>query len=144
MSYRPHGTFTKRLHVLDRKLGCHLNEQVQRWIITYKRITGEIVPILTVETAQGGFREPDERDINTLKKSDMHNQSVNDMLLRAENYGRTVRDIREIQRRNDIYAMTLDSKYQLKRAYGKIENPGGKGDRHVRQLTPKPKGKVFK
>ena len=144
MSYRPHGSFTKRLHVLDRKLGCHLNTEIERWVITYKRATGQPVPIWTVETAHGGYREPDERDINLLKQSDMNNQSVDDMLLRASKHSADVRAISEIQRRNNIYAMTQDSKYQLKRAYGKINNPGGKGDRHVRQLTPKPKGKVFK
>jgi hypothetical protein len=141
MSYRPHSSFIKRLHELDPKLGAMFNGE--HVVLTYKRATGQPVPIWTVRNDDGGFRIPDQRDIEVLQESDMTKQSMDDRLKKTSKYMQDVRDIREIERKNAIYDMTLDSKHQLKRAYGKIQNPGGKGGRHVRTITPKPRGKVF-
>jgi len=140
MSYRPHESFTKRLHELDPKLGAMFNGQ--HVVLTYKRATGQPVPIWTVRGDDGEFRIPDQRDIEVLQEADMTKQSMTDRLDKTSKYMQDVRDAREKERRDAIYDMTLDSKKQLSRVYGKINNPGGKGDNR-RYPLPKSKGKVF-
>ncbi|MCK4787656.1 MAG: hypothetical protein KAV87_28130 [Desulfobacteraceae bacterium] len=140
MSYQPHESFIKRLHELDSKLGAMFNGE--HVVLTYKRATGQPVPIWTVRGDDGEFRIPDQRDIEVLQEADMTKQSMTDRLDKTSKYMQDVRDAREKDRRDAIYDMTLDSKKQLSRAYGKINSPGGKGDNR-RYPIPKPKGKVF-
>jgi hypothetical protein len=143
MSYRPPRSFIKRLHELDPKLDCHFNSRIGLCVITYKRATGQPAPVWTVKGPNDSFRIPDQRDIDKLQEGDMTKHSLEKRLQKTSQYMQNVRDIREIKRREAIREMTVDDKYQLARAFSKIERPGGKGGRHVRQHTPKPRGKVF-
>jgi len=144
MSYTPDHGFVRKLKEIDTKLGCFFNQDAALVIVTYTRATGEPVPIYTVKNADGKFRVPDQRDIDKILQGDLNKSSVKDRLGKTARY---MNEYREKQRKKARAAFddnTRDNKHQLIRAFAKINNPGGKGNRPFRQLPkPKPKGKVF-
>lgn len=144
MSYTPDRGFVVKLKELDEKLGCFFNQQIGLVVVTYKRATGEPVPIYTVKNSEGGFRIPDQRDIDNICKGDQNRTTRKDQLGKVAKYMEEYQAKKRKQAADSIHDVTIDNKYQLKREFGKILNPGGKGDRPFRQIPPpKPKGKIF-
>ena len=67
----PDRVFMQRLKELDKKLGCRFVPSHQHFIITYERPIGSPATLMVVKRDDGGFRQPDNRDINTLCKYDL-------------------------------------------------------------------------
>jgi hypothetical protein len=143
MSYTPDHGFVKKLKEIDPKLGCFFNTDGPFVVVTYKRATGEPAPIYTCKSKDGGFRIPNDRDIDKIRQGDQNQTSIKDRLGKTAKYmsDREARIKKEAH--DNIMGATRDNKIQLMREYGRIYNPGGKGNRPFRQLTPKPKGKIF-
>lgn len=141
--YVPDHVFMKRLKSLDPKLGCKYNRDTQRFNITYKRATGQPVPIMQVNSDTGGFRQPDQREINKLHESDTQRVPMNEQLQKASKYMQDYRAKKEKEARENIRLMTKDDKLQLRKAIGRAAEP--KADHSIfNKPTYKPKGKVFK
>lgn len=141
--YTPDHGFIRKLKEIDSKLDCFFNQDGPFVVVTYKRATGEPATIYTVKADDGGFRVPDQRDIDKIRQGDMNRSSIKERLGKTAKY----MEDREAKIKKDahdnIMDATKDNKIQLMREYGRIYSPGGKGNRPFRQLTPKPKGKVF-
>lgn len=140
--YLPNRYFMKQLKALDSKLGCEFNRDTQRFNITYKRATGLPVPIMQVNSESGGFRQPDQREINKLHESDTQRVPMKDQLQRASKYMQDYREKKKREARENIRLMTKDDKLQLRKAIGRAAEP--KADHSIfNKPTYKPKGKVF-
>lgn len=140
--YHPDRYFMKKLKKLDPNLGCEYNRNAKRFNITYKRATGLPVPIIQVKREDGGFRHPDQREINKLHESDTQRISLDDQLKRSSKYMQEYREKKAAEARENLRLMTIDDRKQLRRAVGKLHGP--KYDASIfNKVTPKPKGKVF-
>lgn len=141
--YNPDHAFMKQLKRLDPKLGCEYNRDTERFNITYKRAIGEAVPIMQVKTDGGGFRQPDQRDINKLNESDTHRVSMKERLDKSSKYMYDYREKKRQEAKENIRLMTIDDKRQLRRAFGRDLSPKHNSST-FRKILPKSKGQVFK
>jgi len=137
--YSPDRNFLKQLKKLDPKLGCHYEPDHQHFVITYDRPYKGKVPILCVEDkATGGFRPPDNREIQTLKEYDTHRVDMSTRLKHTATYMERVREKDKKDAADNIRNMTKDSKNQL--ASGMARLVGGKHNSTFRRIEPKKKG----
>jgi hypothetical protein len=114
----------KNLKALDRKLDVKFNGN--NFVITYNRGYGEPVNLVLVKRDDGGFRQPDMREIAFLKEGDMENQRIKDRLERTAKYMQDVRTTDERKRKEFIRERTLDDKIQLMSAYNMVHGAGKK------------------
>lgn len=141
--YQPDRVFMKDLKRLDKNLGCYFEVAHGHFVITYKRPFGDPIPLFMVEAEDGGFRQPDKRDMNRLHESDTHRpgQSVKEHLTKVTHYMEDYRKrVRKVGREN-LRLMTIDDKRQLMSAFAKLW--GGKHNSTFRRVNPKQRGKVF-
>jgi hypothetical protein len=141
--YSPDCGFVKKLKALDPNLDCRFMPSHAHFVITYRRAVGEPVPVLLIESEDGGFRRPDDRDIRKLQEGDTHRVPMRDRLRQVAAYMEREREYGRRKRAELIRDLTKDGRLQLSRAIGKIDhNPGGKW-MPFRRINLKPKGKVF-
>lgn len=136
----PERSFVKALKNMDRRLSVKFNGQ--NFVVQYERPHGPPANIHCVRTADGGFRQPDQRDLCFIKSGDLETDRLKD---RLDRLARHVEDERAKTRRNakdEIRAMTKDSREQLKKAFIQANNLG-KANAAFRRIEHKPKGKVF-
>lgn len=136
----PDRVFMQRLKELDPRLGCEFNRDTEHFYITYAKAWGPAVPILAVvDSINGGFRQPDNRELIALQQSDLTKECMSTKLDRAEKYMYDERARIRKQRREGFRDRTKDDKLQLMRAL----SGRTKANRPFRQVTPVAKGKVF-
>lgn len=140
--YKPDRYFMRRLQELDKNLGCEYNQNTERFNVTFKRATGQPVPIIQVNSEDGGFRQPDQRELSILGESDLARVDMKDRLNKASKYMFDYREKKEREARDNIRNLTKDGKHQLKRAVGRIVS-GKCNTSTFRKIEDKPKGKVF-
>ena len=141
--YRPDQTFMKRLKELDRRLGCKFRHDLNRFAITFDRVVGPPNEILIVKGEQGEFRHPDQRELKVLCDGDLHRTDIKTRLDKADNYMRDYREKEDAHVADEIRNRTKDDSIQLKNAYRKDFNLGGKPS-EFRRIDLKPRGKVIK
>lgn len=141
MYYKPSRHFMQRLKVLDPKLDCEFNRNSERFVITFKRVTGPPVILFPCLTEDGGFRFPDQRDFDVLGESDCERVSMRERLNESSKYMQDYRDKKTADAKDNIRHMTLDNKRQLKKAMGALI--GGKNNSSFRRVEHKPRGQVF-
>lgn len=142
--YTPGRGFMKELKNLDKNLGCYYEEAHEHFVITYKRATGEAVPIYVVERDEDkGFRRPDIRDVQILQQHDHNKESVKERMQKISKHMSDVREQREKETRDEWRNRTKDDRIQLTNSFTKLAG-SGKGNSAFRRITRKPKGKVFK
>jgi len=110
--------------------------------VTFKRAFGEPIPLFPVETEQGGFRRPADRDIQFLRQWDMENMTLSERLDRTTSYMEKSREQIRRRHRENILGMTRDDKIQLMQKFGRLMGPG-KFNSAFRRITPKPRGETF-
>jgi len=147
IDYKPDPAFTKELKRADPRLGCRFNGQF--FVLTYERPCGGSVPIMSVRGENREFRQPDQRDIQKIKESDLAHEDYREKFMRMGKMSEYLKDIaeRRAKRKAEIRDMTKDSKRQLYQAATKVAGTG-KGNSAFNLTTPKPKkgvirGKVF-
>ena len=118
----PERGFVKSLKTMDKKLGIKFNGK--NFVVTYDRPYGEPANIHLVRTADGGFRQPDTRDLNFIKSGDMENDRLKDRLDRLARHCEDIRAKMKKKGREEIRDMTKDNKVQLKNAFIKANNLG--------------------
>ena len=134
--------FMRTLRSLDRRLSCHYNSDMERFVVTFKRAWGKPIPLFPVQSETGGFRFPTDRDVQFLRQWDMENMTVSERLERATSYMEKIRERTRVTGRDNIRGYTKDDKIQLMNAFGKLYGVG-KYNSAFRRITPKPKGEVF-
>ena len=137
--YSPDRTFVKRLKQLDPRLGCKFRTDLRKFAITFDRVVGPPAEVLIVNN-NGGFRQPDERELKVLNDGDLQKTDIRTRLDRADNYMRDYRKKQEKEISDRIDLATKDDRIQLKNAYRKSFNTGGKPS-EFRRIIHKPKGK---
>lgn len=128
--------FLKNLKALDKRLGTKFNGN--NFVITYDRGHGEPVNVLLVKRDDGGFRQPDRRELEALKKGDLATGESMHIRLKKMAYAsdQMRADIRRKHHEN-IRNMTKDDKNQLAKVFLQRTNQG-KGNATFRRIDPKP------
>lgn len=140
--YTPDRTFMKDLKRLDSRLGCYYNQNHKHFVITHERALGSPAEILLVERSDGGFRQPDRRDLDVLCEGDLHRTNVKERLQQTVKHMEQFREREDAHARDEIRNATKDDKHFLMNAYSRAFNTG-KGNSAFRRIKPKTKGKVF-
>jgi len=137
----PDSSFMKKLKALDPKLDCKFQGPVpNKFVITYERPLGDPATIWLVEDDNGGFRKPDERDIETLKASDVHREDIKTRFRKVAKYAEDYKAERDRKVEEGIRDRTKDDYVQLRRAIDRVDNPKAMSGVY-RKIKHKPKGK---
>lgn len=139
---KPERGFLKNLKNLDRRLDCIFRPEHEHFIITYNRGYGEPVNLHCVKADDGGFRQPDMRDLKVIYDGDMTNKKADVVLAERAYELMSIRDKDREKAKSNIRNMTLDDRIQLMNAFGKAHGLG-KNKAAYRPISYKPKGQVF-
>jgi hypothetical protein len=133
-------SFMKDLRLIDKRLGCKFNGQ--NFVVTYDRGHGEPVNILRVKNEDGSFRQPDRRDLETLRQGDLASGESMDTRLRKLAYASyEIRETLKRKHRENIRNMTKDDKNYMMNKIGRLTGQG-KPRPAYRQVAYKPKNAV--
>ena len=138
--YNPDRVFVKDLKALDKRLGCKF--QNGRFVVDYKRASGQPVPIFMVKGDKGEFRHPDKRDLDFLCSGDLTKEDMKTKIQKSAQYMEKARELKRKDAKDNIRNATKDGKIQLSNAMAKIAG-GGKGNSAFRRVVPKSKGTVY-
>ena len=136
--YTPDRVFVSDLKRIDPKLGCFFNERIANVIVTYKRATGQPVPIYRVQGPSGEFRIPDQRDIEAICAGDLSKEDIKTRLRKSSAYMHESRERQQRETAENIRHATIDDRRSFVRAFS-----SGKSQ-PFRKIAVKPKGKIFK
>jgi len=125
--------FLKDLKNLDKRLDVKWNGA--NHIITFLRANGEAVNVYRVKTENGGYREPDQRDIMAVAGGDLAREDMKSRLLKLSYASEKMREKARADARDNIRYMTKDSKTQLANAAIQLTNQG-KGNSAHRRIDP--------
>jgi len=141
----PDSTFVRKLREFDPKLEVRFSRRHGRFIITQPRVTKPERPaeVWMINEEDGGFRQPDSRDLKILFGGDLHRVSVEERIKKGEAYMSGYDEKQKKDVKDEIRNRTKDGKIQLKQMYYKMGNLG-KAPAPFRKIVKKPKGKVFK
>jgi hypothetical protein len=129
-------SFKRDLRNLDSRLGTKFNGE--HFVVTFDRGHGEPVNILRVRGEDGGFRQPDKRDLEIVKGGDLAQGPKMELRLREAAYrAEQQREQAKRKAHENIRDMTKDSKNQLKKAFIQATNQS-KGNATFRRIDHKP------
>jgi len=137
----PDRVFVKRIKDVDRKLGIKFYRTHGHFCVTYKRATGQSVPLFMVKADDGGFRQPDQRDFDFLMSGDLERIPAKERFQMVSKYMQDVREKDRKDAKDNIHGATKDGKIQLTNAYARLG--GSKANSAFRRITPKTKGKII-
>jgi hypothetical protein len=129
----PDPSFVKQAKTIDKRLGVKFNGD--HFVVTYDRGYGEPVNIHRVKAEDGGFRQPDRRDIEFIRSFDMENESCKERLARLAKSSIEIRERLKKTAKDDIRHMTRDNKNQLIKAIVQKDN-SRKGNAAFRRISP--------
>lgn len=129
-------SFLKDLKGLDRRLGVKFNGE--HFVVTYDRGWGDPVNIHRIKDEDGGYRQPDQRDLEIVWQGDMARGESPQVRLKKLAYAsEQIRSEARKKSKENIRDMTKDGRLQLQRAFQQATN-NGKGNASFRRVTPKP------
>lgn len=128
-------SFLRDLKNLDRRLGTKFNGN--HFVITYDRGHGEPVNILRVRGEDGGFKQPDRRDLSIVKGGDLEDEKMEVRLRKAAYKAEQVRLEDRRKAKEMIRNRTKDDKNQLAKAFSKVSNTN-QGNATFRRIDHKP------
>jgi hypothetical protein len=123
---KPDRGFMKSLKLMDKRLSCVFRKEHEHFVITYDRGYGEPVNLHLVKRDDGGFRQPDNRDLQFISDGDMNNRRVQDRLQEVAKYLQDTRDHDAQKRKEFIRDKTKDDKIQLMSAFNMAHGAGKK------------------
>jgi hypothetical protein len=134
--------FLKDLKTLDKRLSVKFNGD--HFIVCFDRGYSEPVNVYRVKADDGGFRQPDRRDLEIIKGGDLNNGDRMEVRLKKIAYAseKIRRQMRE-KARNEIRDMTKDNRLQLKRWIGDRAN-SSKSNAEFRRIPHKPSKRVVR
>lgn len=139
---KPERGFMKNLKNLDRRLDCVFRPEHEHFVITYQRPYGEPVNLHCVKASDGGFRQPDNRDLKVIYDGDMSNKRPEVELQKRAYELLSVREESQKKSKEMFRDMTKDDRHSLMNSFRKAHGIG-KNAPKFRQITYKPKGQVF-
>jgi hypothetical protein len=129
-------SFLKDLKNLDKRLSTKFNGE--HIIICFDRGHGEPVNILRVRGEDGGFRQPDRRDLAIIKRGDLGEGEKPELRLKKLAYmSEKMREEARRKSREEIRAMTREDRRYLAQHMGQITNQG-KCNSTFRRIKVKP------
>lgn len=128
-------SFMKDLKNLDRRLGTKFNGE--HFVVTYDRGYGEPVNIHRVKADDGGFRQPDRRDLAIIKGGDLANEKAETRIQKLAYVSELIRRDQKRKAHENLRDMTKDNKNQLKKAFIQRTN-SSKGNATFRRIDHKP------
>jgi hypothetical protein len=138
----PDPGFIRKLKRISPRLDCEFSREHGKFVIT---CTGEIsgrYELFVVEGNEGGgFRYPDNRDIQAVHDADRYVKSRRQRLRDSAEYAENYRKQHEKQAADDIRNCTKDDRRQLMNAYTKAFNLG-KAESTFRKVPLVTKGKI--
>ena len=139
---KPDRVFLQDLKTLDPRLDVMWNRDIERFVITFKRATGTPVSLFVVKRDEdGGFRQPDNRDILFLKRHDLSRTSLNAYLNEISSYMEGYREKKRKESAENFRDMTKDDKIQLAKALARPTSPKS-GQGTFAKINRKPKNAV--
>lgn len=141
--YTPDRVFMRDLKQLDANLGCRFEPTHEHFVITYRRPVGDDVVVMSVETEDGGFRQPGQIDIKTLHEADTHRLPIKDRIRRSAQYMEQQREAQRKKARDEVRQRTLEDRRQLMPRFARLANTGGKHNSTFARVQPKVRGKKF-
>lgn len=139
---RPDRSFMRQLRMIDKRLGCKFNGQ--HFVITFKTEKYGVVNIWKVADERGGFRQPDRRELEIIRESNLERlgpeQRWNLVLAHMED----TRKRRDRLIHEEMRDRTKDGKIQLMRAFANAVG-AGKNNATFRRINvkPKPRGLII-
>lgn len=128
-------SFLRDLKSKDRRLGVKFNGS--NFVITYERGYGEPVNIHRVTAEDGGFRQPDRRDLEIIAGGDLASgDSFKERMNKLSYASEKIRENLRKRAKDDIRHATLDNKNQLQKAFLQKTNQS-KGNSTFRRIEPK-------
>jgi hypothetical protein len=119
----PERSFLRDLRLMDKHLGCKFNGQY--FVITFDRGYGEPVNIYSIKTEDGGFRQPDCRDLEIIRKGDLASGDSMDVRLRKlAYYSYDLRTKMRAKTKENIRDLTKDDKHFLMNTIGRLTGQG--------------------
>ncbi len=140
--YTPDNVFVKRLKSLDKKLGCKYEQSHEHFVVTYRRAHGGSVPIMIVKSKDGGFRQPDNRDLVNVMAGDRQNPTAKNRLEGTAKYMEDYRAKKKKIVAEEFRNRTKDDKNQLMNVMAQAAG-AGKGNSTYRRIEPISKGQKF-
>ena len=128
--------FLKELKNLDPRLSVFWNGNHQ--VIRFQRPNGEAVNIYRVKAEDGGYREPDQRDLMAVAGGDLAREDMKSRLLKLSYASEKMREKAKADARDNIRHLTRDNRTQLANAAIQLTNQGKGNSAHRR--IPAPKG----
>jgi hypothetical protein len=135
MQPTPDRSFIRDLKSMDKRLSLMWNGK--NFVIQYDRGHGAPVNLSCIKTEDGGYRQPDRRDLEFLLAGDMERINPKEHLAKVAEYMDTVRKLDKVKAKELIRDMTRDSKLQLMKAMSQLYNLG-KCNSAFRRIDHKP------
>lgn len=139
----PDPVFVRDLKTFDDKLRLQFSRQLGKFVVTKQRAFGDDFIVLVVQSDDGGFRHPDQRDIKQLYAGDLwRHGGVKERIRKGEEQmlGAEQKDIDNAT--DELKARTREDKIQLSKAYRRAFNEGSKAS-EVRRIDVKnPRGRT--
>jgi mRNA-degrading endonuclease RelE of RelBE toxin-antitoxin system len=129
-------SFLKDLKSLDKKLSTKFNGE--HWVVTYERPYGEPVNVYRVKGDNGGYRQPDNRDLAVIKGGDLAEGDKPEIRLKKLAYmSEKMREEARRKARENIRDLTKDDRHYLASRIGQLTNQG-KCNSAFRRIKTKP------
>lgn len=136
---RPDWSFMRQLKTLDKRLGCRFNGT--HFVITCETKRFGEVNIWKVVDEGGGFRQPDQRELDMLRQADIEKQSPNEKFNLITAYMEQYQEKKRNEAREEIRNRTIDDRRQLIKAFHPLLGIGKANSAFRRiDVRPKPKG----
>lgn len=139
---RPDPSFTRQLRMIDKRLGCKFNGD--HFVITFKTEKYGAVNIWKVASESGGFRQPDRRELEIIRESDLERLGPKERFNLVLAHMEGTKDRRDKSIREEMRNRTKDGKIQLMRAFANAVG-AGKNNATFRRINvrPKPRGLII-
>lgn len=123
----PDPSFVKRLREYDRRLSVVFDRGIERFLITRESNYGKPFAVMVVRRDDGGFRQPDQRDLKILALGDLwRGGGVKEHIRRGEERAAKYEADMERQATQEIKERGRDDKIQLMNTWRKATNQGSK------------------
>lgn len=129
-SPNPDRAVLAKLKAMDKALGIKFNGT--HFVITFQVDGGPTVNIWKVVAGDGGFRQPDRRDIEILQQSNIENESPGERQARVERYMEAERQRDRRRAKEMLRDRTKDDKIQLFNGFARLA--GGKNNSAFRRI----------
>ena len=134
-------SFLRKLKEFDPALRVEFSREAHRFVITKPRAYGAAWQLHLVQSEDGDFRQPDERDIAVLWLGDLwRHGGPKARVRRGEDYMLDYQDREDRRISEEFRETSRDNKIQLRRMYRRDVLGDGKGNAEFRRVNLKRRG----